>query len=136
MDRVESMEDRADRLAEIACELRDRVQRGDVPEDTADWLVSVTDERDRFDLHFIQAAGQSRDWMKATAWARQRDAAFVDEVKVERAIRGEPVQLSRAERTEAIAKMTGRVSAREIARRVDLDMRQVARVQASLRRSA
>ena len=131
---MESMEDRADRLAEIACELRERVQGGDVPEDTADWLMSVLPlERDRFDLHFMQAAGQSRDWLKATAWARQRDDAQVDWVKVDRACAGDPVELTRAERTEAIARMTGRVIAREIARRVSLDLRQVARVQAKLR---
>ncbi len=137
MDKIESMEDRADRLAEVACELRDRVQGGDVPEDTADWLMSVLPlERDRFDLHFLQAAGQSRDWLKATAWARLRDESLLDWVKVERACRGEPVQLTRAERSEAIARMTGRVSAQEIARRVSQTMRQVSRVQAKLREAA
>lgn len=126
------MEDRADRLAEIAVELRDRVQGGEIPEDTADWLLSVSDERDRFDLHFIQAAATAKDWRRATAWARRPPEPIVDDVAVARACHGEDVPLTRLERVEAVRRLSKRgLSAKEIGRRLRVSMRQVQRYRAA-----
>ena len=133
MTKVESMDERADRLAEIAVELRDRVQGGEIPEETALWLLAVCpDPRDQFDLHFVQAAATAKDWMRATAWARRPVEPIVDEVAVARACHGEEVPLTRLERVEAVRRLTKRgVGAKEIARRLRMSMRQVQRVRAA-----
>jgi len=127
------MDERADRLAEIAVELRDRVQGGEIPEETALWLLAVCpDPRDQFDLHFVQAAATAKDWMRATAWARRPVEPIVDEVAVARACHGEEVPLTRLERVEAVRRLTKRgVGAKEIARRLRMSMRQVQRVRAA-----
>lgn len=133
MTKVESMEDRADRLAEVAVELRDRVQGGEIPEETAEWLLAVCpDPREQFDLHFIQAAATAKDWQRATAWARRVPEPIVDEVAVARACHGEPVPLTRLERAEAVRRLTKRgMGAKEIARRLRMSMRQVQRLRAA-----
>jgi hypothetical protein len=134
---MESMEDRADRLAEVACELRDRVQGGEIPEETAEWLLSVTDDRDRFELHFVQAAATAKDWMRATAWARRAPEPIVDEVAVARACHGEQIKLNKLERQAAVARLTLRgASSNEIARKLHMSGRNVQRVQRALRESA
>lgn len=69
---VESMEDRADRLAEVACELAVRV-RDDDPEANARWLASQVGTLDELTaLVFILAAAVPVEvpWAYLTAWAR------------------------------------------------------------------
>lgn len=131
MTRVESMEDRADRLAEIALEMAERV-RSELPEDVADWLMSVTDERDRFDLLFVAVAPlQRKNWMRGTAWLRRREED-VDEVAVMRACNGEPLRLNRREQAAAVAKLTSRgVSAKRIGELLRISSRQVSRLRAA-----
>lgn len=138
MDKVESMEDRADRLAAVACELRDRVQGGEIPEETALWLLSVCpDPREQFDLHFVQAAATAKDWMRATTWARRAPEPIVDEVAVARACHGEQIKLNKLERQVAVARLTLRgASSNEIARKLHMSGRNVQRVQKALREAA
>lgn len=133
-----STDDLADRLASIACELRDRVQGGEIPEDTAEWLLAVCpDERDRFSLHFVQAAATAKDWLRATAWARRPAEPIIDEVAVARACHGEKVPLTRDERRLAVARMTQRgASAHQISQKLHMSGRQVQRVQRALREAA
>lgn len=72
MTKVESMEDRADRLAEVACELAVRV-RDDDPEANARWLASqVCTIEELTALTFVLAAAVPVEvpWMHLTAWAR------------------------------------------------------------------
>jgi hypothetical protein len=125
---MESMEDRADRLAEVALEMAERV-RSELPEDVADWLMSITDERDRFDLLFVAVAPlQRKNWQRGTAWLRQREED-VDEVAVMRACNGEVLPLNRRERAAAVAKLTSRgVSAKQIAGLLRISSRQVSRL--------
>lgn len=68
---MESPDDRADRLASIAAQLAGRV-RDDNPDANARWLESITDERDRWELLFVQAAAIPADvkWSILTAWTR------------------------------------------------------------------
>ena len=128
----------ADRLASIACELRDRVQSGEIPEDTAEWLLAVCpDERERFNLHFVQAAATAKDWLRATAWARRPPEPVIDEAAVARACHGEKVPLTREERRLAVVRLTLRgASAHQIAQKLHMSGRQVQRVQHSLREAA
>jgi hypothetical protein len=136
--KVESMEDRADRLAGIAVELRDRVQGGEIPEDTALWLLAVCpDPREQFDLHFIQAAATAKDWERATAWARRTPEPIIDEVAVARACHGERIKLTRLERQAAVERLTLRgASLNEISRKLHMSGRSVQRAQKALRDSA
>lgn len=137
MSMVESMDERADRLAEIAVELRDRVQGGEIPEDTAEWLLSRCTAKDLFDLHFVQAAATAKDWERATAWARRVPEPIVDEVAVARACHGEWIKLTRLERQAAVARLTLRgASSNEIARKLHMSGRSVQRAQKALRESA
>ena len=125
---LESMEDRADRLAEVALEMAERV-RSELPEDVADWLMSITDERDRFDLLFVAVAPlQRKNWQRGTAWLRQAEET-VDEVAVMRACNGEYLPLNRKERAAAVTRLTSRgVSAKQISVLLRISSRQVSRL--------
>jgi hypothetical protein len=67
---VETSDQRADRLAAIACDLVQRVRDED-PADTNRWLTyTLPDSNDRWALLFVLAAAVPTDkpWRHLTAW--------------------------------------------------------------------
>lgn len=121
-----------DRLADLAVELVARVRTQD-PDDNGRWLEQNTDPRDRFAMLFLLAAavpcrtGEQPRWLRLTEWV-MGDPDYVDEIAVERACRGEPISLTRAERYAAIDKLRRRgVSARQISAMLGVSYRTVER---------
>lgn len=119
-----------DRLAQIAVELARRVREEDA-DDNGDWLAAQIGADDLWALIFVQAAvGPTTTWgfRQRLAWA---EPDSIDDIAVERALRGEPVQLSRIEQAAAVKRATRRgVSVRVTARLLDVDRRWISRVRA------
>jgi hypothetical protein len=126
---------RDDRLAELACEFADRVGHDD-PEDNLAWLLqNAPTERDLVEVCFTLAAPLSRlSWIRMMARRNTvTDDGIVDEIAVERACRGEHVPLTLTERRAVVETLLRRstrtpLTAREIANRSGMSVRQVVRV--------
>jgi len=119
-----------DRLAFIAHQLAARV-RDDGAEANQRWLYIMTNPAEREALLYVLAAAVpvDRDWLKLTAWTEPKpDPMLVDEIAVERACRGERIQLNRAEKAVAIERLNRRgLGSRAIAERLGVSARTVVR---------
>lgn len=131
-----------DELAEIAAQLVARV-RDESPDDNGRWLAEVCPEwGDRYQLLFVLAAAVpvNKPWLHLTAWTllpRQEVWDGLDEVAVERACRGDRVELTPAERLAAVTKLIGRgLTSNQTAERLHLTRRTVERYKALARETS
>lgn len=122
----------ADHLAEVAAQLVVRVRDGE-PDDNAAWLRDQV-RPDQFEaLCFVLAAAvphgpRGPSWLTLTAWTRKSPPGYVDDIAVERACKGEPMELSRAEVQAAVEILARRgLSDGAIAKTLGLSTRTVLR---------
>jgi len=122
-----------DRLAEIAVEFVMRLRTEDA-EANGRWLdEQLPSPEDWRRMLFVLGAavpcGKTEpDWLRLTEWTLG-DPNYVDEIAVERACKGEPIHLTRAERRAAMDKLVRRgMPARQIAAMFGVSDRTVRRV--------
>lgn len=122
-------DDLVDPLAEIAAQLVGRV-RDDEPEANLRWLRSQIQPEQYEALCFVLAAAVPRapSWLTLTAWTRVTPPGSVDEIAVERACQGDPIELNRAEVQAAVEILARRgMNDRAIARTLGVSSRTVFR---------
>ena len=119
-----------ERLASIAVELARRVREYDA-DDNGQWLAEQLGPDGLWPFVFVQAAVgpvTHDSFRQRLAWT---EPSTVDDIAVERAIRGEQVYLNRIEQAAAVKRLHRRgVSIHETARRIGVDRRWISRVRA------
>lgn len=136
-----------DELERIAAQLVDRV-RTDDPDDNAQWLATVCPHPHHWwELCFALASAVHADgktWRELTRWTRvtasdapagmRRD---VDEVAVERAMRGEQLTLTADEYIEAVERLAQRgLTPTEVGRVLGAKPRDISRLMAKAKAAA
>jgi len=123
-----------DRIAQLALEFAGRIRLHD-PDDVADWYRALT-EQEQWALTFTLGAvapTTEATFRFAKRWAAKavENREYVDDIAVERACRGEAIQLNRLEKAAAVKRLARRgVSVHVTEKLIGVHARTIRRIRA------